>query len=329
MRFEEPTLRRLVIAQTLPEIEALQPAWQWLHEQASETTLFQSFHWNCLAATVFRQEQPHVLFFETDAGTALIPAAIRNGAHLCMLGEELFDYRDVLQAGDPSVLEQAWEILADRGLPLAETPVRGPSTYKQWRNTFELTDFCKAPCAPCEITADTFVASHPKLDRQIRRLARAGAGLARYDGHNTALLREIYTQKAALAKTCGQNLFADERRVDFILGTAAAAPSACQVFTLESASTLAAALVTFQDRDVRRCYTTWFNPMWSRYSPGLALLFEVTRVSLAEGLACDYMTGEQDYKLRLATNAVPLYRAHGKIRNTCDRTPERELPVAS
>lgn len=37
--------------------------------------------------------------------------------------------------------------------------------------------------------------------------------------------------------------------------------------------------------------------------------FEITRESLADGLDCDYMTREQLYKMRLATNSVPLYRA--------------------
>jgi CelD/BcsL family acetyltransferase involved in cellulose biosynthesis len=90
-----------------------------------------------------------------------------------------------------------------------------------------------------------------------------------------------------------------------------------------------AALVTFQDGKVRRFYTTWFDPQWSRHSPGVALLFEATRLSLAEGLTCDYMTGEQDYKLRLATGAVPLYRASGAIRHSCFRVVESELDTVS
>ena len=35
---------------------------------------------------------------------------------------------------------------------------------------------------------------------------------------------------------------------------------------------------------------------------------EVTCQSLAAGLDCDYMTGEQPYKMRLATASAPLYR---------------------
>ena len=69
-----------------------------------------------------------------------------------------------------------------------------------------------------------------------------------------------------------------------------------------------AALVTFVDGEVRRFYTTWMNPTWGKHSPGIALLFEATRLTLAEGLDCDYMTGEQPYKLRLATRRIPLHR---------------------
>ena len=83
-----------------------------------------------------------------------------------------------------------------------------------------------------------------------------------------------------------------------ITEVAAGAPSACQIFTLETASTLVSALVAFQDGNMRRFYTTYFDAAWAHYSPGVALLFEATRLSLAEGLGCDYMTGEQEYRRR-------------------------------
>jgi hypothetical protein len=69
-----------------------------------------------------------------------------------------------------------------------------------------------------------------------------------------------------------------------------------------------AALVTFIDGPVRRFYTTWMDPAWSKHSPGVALLFEATRQTLEQGLDCDYMTGEQPYKLRFATGSEPLYK---------------------
>jgi CelD/BcsL family acetyltransferase involved in cellulose biosynthesis len=39
----------------------------------------------------------------------------------------------------------------------------------------------------------------------------------------------------------------------------------------------------------------------------MTLLFEVARSSLAHGLDCDFMTGEQPYKVRLATSRCPLF----------------------
>ena len=319
-------MNRFILAQTAHEIDALKPAWEWLYLQQSEATFFQSFYWNRLAAECFRDERPTVVFVETDSGAALIPAAVRKDSHLCLLGEELFDYRDVLWAGDCSVLTRAWRILAERGLPLAQTPVCMGSMPERW-SIFEIEDFCHAPCIAQGTGPDDFAASHSRLARQLRRLARVGVTVERHSGDNSALLREIYARKAALSNVWGENLFADPGRVRFITEVAAGAPSACQIFTLETASTLVSALVAFQDGNMRRFYTTYFDAAWAHYSPGVALLFEATRLSLAEGLGCDYMTGEQEYKLRLATTQVQLCRAHGKLRR--DDAGDRELSLAA
>jgi CelD/BcsL family acetyltransferase involved in cellulose biosynthesis len=316
---------RLVVAQTPYEIDALQPAWEQLFSQQEEATLFQSFRWNRLAVEFFSHERPNVVLVESDSGAALIPAAIRNGSQLSLLGEELFDYRDVLCVGDAATLAYAWRTLAELRLPLAMTSFCEGGALERW-NEFQITDFCKAPCVGPGISADEFASSHPRSARQLRRLAGAGVALARYGGENHRLLREIYSRKATLSNGCG-NLFADSNRIDFMLAVAGDVPAQCQIFTLETTSTLVAALVTFRDGNVRRCYTTYFNPGWAHYSPGIALLFEATRLSLAEGLTCDYMTGEQDYKLRLATGSVQLYRAQGKLLQSGIR--EREVSLAA
>lgn len=41
--------------------------------------------------------------------------------------------------------------------------------------------------------------------------------------------------------------------------------------------------------------------------PGQLLLYEVAAQSLAEGLDCDFLTGEYPYKNRVATARVPLF----------------------
>ena len=102
-----------------------------------------------------------------------------------------------------------------------------------------------------------------------------------------------------------------------MVAVAALEGSSCEVFTLENdTGTLIAGLVTFRDRNVRRFYTIYFNPEWARYSPGVALLYEVTARSLAEGLSCDYMTGEYAYKLRLANSSRLLCKASRSAQNS-------------
>jgi len=71
---------------------------------------------------------------------------------------------------------------------------------------------------------------------------------------------------------------------------------------------MAAAVVILRDEGVRRFYTVWFDHGLAKHSPAVTLIYEITRQSLAGALNCDYMTGDQGYKLRLATSSVPLYR---------------------
>jgi CelD/BcsL family acetyltransferase involved in cellulose biosynthesis len=155
-------------------------------------------------------------------------------------------------------------------------------------------------------------------------LERAGARPKRYPGNNRALLNFIYSAKAQLRRDC---LFRDGNRREFMQAVSQLNASECEIFSLETSSALVAAIVTFRDGSLRRCYTTYFAARWAKYSPGIALLFYVTQKSLQEDLACDYMTGEQEYKLRLATGVFPLYQLR-RIR--LDRFfAQRELALAS
>lgn len=302
----------MVIAQSAGELDALAPAWQELYTQ-SEATIFQSPAWNLLATRTFvSRQQPYVIYVESSQGNALVPAVREptlTGAMLMFLGDALFDYRDVLAQGDSDLLTAAWSALAQLGLPLEVTAVREQAgrIAEKWAG-FELQPFCLAPTATGD--AQEFAARHPRLGRQLRRLQKAGIRLERHSGENSALIAEIYHGKARQFAGRGNNLFADSLRLEFLIQALRLPVSQCDIFTLETASSLVAALVTFRDRQWRRFYTTYFNPRWARFSPGVTLLFEVTRQSLAEGLHCDYMTGEHPHKSRLATDAVPLYRIH-------------------
>ncbi|HYL97105.1 MAG TPA: hypothetical protein VET69_14970 [Terriglobales bacterium] len=108
---------RKMVARSAAEMDRLRPAWDNLY-RACPSTLFQSFSWNRLAASLFAaREEPYVVLLENDTGAALIPGAIADHG-FTLLGEALFDYRDVLAAGDPSLLRQAWQEVAALKLPI-------------------------------------------------------------------------------------------------------------------------------------------------------------------------------------------------------------------
>jgi len=308
---------RTRIIQSAGEFHSVRSLWEQL---ARDATIFQSFCWSELAASCFaRREQPHVICCESDSGVALIPAAIRRDGSTSLLGEKLFDYRDVLHAGDEAVLSQAWQRLCELNRPFKLTALRGEESHKLWRGA-QPQPFAHAPCVRSfDIGAmitpggaspiscrDKFLSMHPRLGRHTRRIAKQGVTFRQHAGSERELVRFIFDTKGKQA-TPSENLFQDRVRREFMVRIAAEAGSRCEVYTYETNSELVAALVAFRDDAVRYCYTIYFDPRWSGFSPGQLLLFEVAARSLAEGLDCDFMTGEYPYKNRVATARVPLF----------------------
>lgn len=285
----------------------LRPVWEELFAH-QEATIFQSFDWNLLAARMFaKREEPRVIFVRTSHGMAIIPAARRVADRtIRFLGEELFDYRCPLFAGDPEVLTQALTFLAASGDPLEVTAV--PESMRElFPPDLAFEPFCHAPCVRREhVSAEQFAFNHTRLARNLRRLDRLGFALNSYTGNDWCVLRSVYQRKAAQD---ADSLFRDPLRAEFMVNAAVLNPDSIEVFTLESPTKLGAAVVTLREPHVRRFYTCWFDPAIAKHSPALSLIHEVTRQSLEHGLDCDYMTGEQPYKLRLATGSVPLFRA--------------------
>ncbi len=190
----------------------------------------------------------------------------------------------------------------------------------------EMAPFAGAPGVSCaQISAEEFAAAHGRLARNLRRMERLGFELCSYDGDNPMLLRSIYDAKAEQSEA---SLFHDAERVEFMVSAAGLMPDMFEIFTLDNGGTMAAAVVTLRDGRWRRFYTGWFAPEYEKHSPALALIYEVTRQSLAAGLDCDYMTGEQPYKMRLATNSVPLYRVRATAEQLAAVGRARELPLA-
>ncbi len=320
---------RITIARSADEMERLRSRWDFLHSSAgSRVTLFQSFAWNWLAARIFAEtERPFVVCAESESGSAIIPAAVgRDGTLVTFLGEALFDYRDVLCAGERDALCAAWREIERLGLQLWISGIREDS-LENWQ-ALSLVRFTESPCV-AGVSADSFSRAHAGARRLLRRLERKGVVIREYYGHETRLLRSIYEAKARQLNGNANNLFADRRRIDFMLVAATEQPSSFTIFTLESEGAPLAGLVTLRDRHVRRLYTIYYDHAWSHWSPGTALIFEVTRRSLAEGLVCDYMTGMQSHKSRFATGSVALSRVDATPAQLAAALTRAELPIAA
>jgi CelD/BcsL family acetyltransferase involved in cellulose biosynthesis len=305
---------QITIARSVQEMTELRPLWQSL-SRCETSTVFQDFHWNLLALTMFAgREEPFIVCAQTSYGVAIIPTVSRHSdSTLRLAGEELFDYRSFLHQGDDEVLACALARLAPLGRRFEVVAMREPV-----RSRIDLPQlpFSAAPAVHrADIAADAFGATHDRLARNLRRLERLGYKLKTHRGDDSRLVREIYQRKAAQAPG---SLFEDPLRVQFLVNAALFHPATFEIFTLESGAHLGAALVTLRDGPSRRFYTGWFDPKLDKHSPALALIYEVTRQSLAAGLDCDYMTGEQPYKLRLATRSVPLSRLSATPRQLAD-----------
>jgi CelD/BcsL family acetyltransferase involved in cellulose biosynthesis len=291
------------VARSATEVCQLQAAWEAL--VSPELTLFQSFRWNRLAAALFAdREPPYFIFAENDSGAAILPAVIDTESKTVSLaGEKLFDYRDYLSQGDTSTLLAATRELAQLNLPLAITAIcRGDAPL--WR-ALPKTFFSRAPhLISGAVTPEEFAGSHARAFSRLRKLQRMGLRIGWYSGESP-VIRQVYELRGKQAEP--GELFHDARRVEFMIAICREEGSRCEVFTLEHGGTLAAALVTFRDEQVRRFYTTYYDHRWARYSPGISLLFEVVRRSLEQGLSFDLMTGEQSYKLRIARTSRDLY----------------------
>jgi CelD/BcsL family acetyltransferase involved in cellulose biosynthesis len=301
-------------------MDGLAPLWNSLL-QRQQHTLFQSFVWNRLAAEMFSDRStPHVVCVESDVGVAIVPACINlHGNRLELIGETLFDYRDVLHTGDPEILRLAWREIAKPGLPLHVVAVRAETAEERWPD-FAWGPFTNAPRVDRALVDESaFRYEHSRSGRLVRRLSGLGIELHTYSGTHSAIVRKLYDCKRTQFATDAENLFTDQRRCDFMMAAAALPESRCDVFTLEHQDgTLVAGLVTFRDTGVRRFYTIYFHPAWPRHSPGVALLYEATSRSLGEGLSCDYMTGEYPYKLRLANASRPLYKVEAGARELAE-----------
>jgi CelD/BcsL family acetyltransferase involved in cellulose biosynthesis len=317
---------KITVCTSAEELLRLRPLWEQLCSGGA-STVFQDFQWNHLAAERFAdREQPYVVCAESSNGAAIVPAVLRKSDNsIRLLGEELLDYRCFLHSGDDDALRAALAVLSDLGRPLEVVAMR-EADRNAVIDQLQLSPFVAAPAVRCvDISTEQFAAAHNRLARNLRRLERLGFERRSYNGASSQLLHSIFAGKAAQLSV---SLFHDPARIEFLVSAASQMPEVFEIFTLENGSKLAAAVVTLLDRGWRRFYTGWFAPEYEKHSPALALIYKITRQSLAAGLDCDYMTGEQPYKMRLATSSVPLYKVRAGAEQLAALDRRQELKAA-
>ena len=294
---------RTSVLKTLGDFDRVRPLWERL-AQTPRASMFQQFHWNRLAAEVFAErEEPHVIVAEDGPDAVILPLCIRRDRTAALIGETLFDYRDLLSSGRRDLELAALSEAASLGLPLEITAIN-PAAQNHW-SFLGLRDFCNAPRVDLEVYSDkAFAEAHPRLLRHGRRMVRAGATRGRRTGNDRAFIRQLYDFKAPLEG----NLFADPLRRHFMEELCALEGDRCEVMTYETSDRLVGAMLSFRTPKVQNFYTVYYDPEWGTYSPGQVLMFEMCLDALSQGRNCDLLTGEYPYKNRLASSLRPLYR---------------------
>ncbi|MFL6301060.1 MAG: GNAT family N-acetyltransferase [Terriglobales bacterium] len=271
----------------------------------NRATIFHNLDWNLLALRTFTEEKPYFVAVELESSATIIPVVVRD-REIRLAGGPLFDYRDVLHTGDDDSFRLGLEKVAELELPWNIQGIRAEAAHSLW--AIPSQPWTSAPFVSLRnVSAKEFAEKHTRSRRALRRLADLGASV-RMVPAMPELIEQLYREKAKEPAGFGQNVFQDSRCVAFMRNVVSLPLTHCDVFLMEAAGQRIAALITFRDREVRRFYTTWMDQRWSKHSPGVALLYHAACETLAAGLNCDYMTGEQPYKMRFATGSVPLYR---------------------
>lgn len=307
------------------EMDRLQDRWNAVTASMPRATIFQSFAWNRLAAEMFvDRERPHIIVAESDNGIAILPAVVRRSGELGLLGEALFDYRDLISTGDSRLEAATFAKAAEVDLPLHITALRGDDAADEWQDC-DVQYFVNAPALfRAQQDHAAYLHAHSRLGSRSRRIARKQIARKTHKGTDADLVRYIYERKAEHNHP-DPSLFQDALRREFMQRICETDPS-CEIFTYETAEDVVAAIVTFRGESIRHFYTVYFDHRWAEMSPGQMLLFEAAGDTLEQGLDCDFMTGEYPYKNRIATAQVPLYRVFANVEQL--RTA-RTTPIAA
>jgi hypothetical protein len=267
---------------------------------ARSATVFQTFdfarHW----IGTFAHAEVEIW---VHSGSSLVLPVARRNDRVSLVGEGLFDYCDLVGPGaDGAVLERAADIMTAGDLKPRATGVRADSPFMDfWRRVGEGAHFSAAPQRPASAGA----LGHTRLAGRWQREHDAGACVREETDtrERRAVLDWILERKQCHPANV---LGALERQ--WIETVVEHSPQLAEVWSLCRGDHIMSALLCWRYPPTRYCYTIAHEPADAALSPGILLLYFVVSRSMSAGWDVDFLTGEQDFKLRFATRRQPLQR---------------------
>ncbi|MGH9481590.1 MAG: GNAT family N-acetyltransferase [Terriglobales bacterium] len=287
-----------------PDLAPVAEVWEAAF-RARPASIFQSFtfarHW----AAAFRQEAAVQVWFCRNP-PLVAPLVVRED-RLGLIGEGLFDYLDLIGEAPARWLYEVAELAQRASWSSAQfTGVPRHSPHGAFWQALGGTS-AEYAAAPLRTEGGDVDAEHPRL---AARWDAAGVEL-RLETElavRRRVLAWLFDRKArALAARGERNVLgANEQR--WLAAMAENEPGLTELWSLRRGGEILAALLCWRTAAVRYAYTLSYEQRCAALSPGVLLLYAVVRQTMNQRRAFNFLTGDQAFKLRLATDRDPLLR---------------------
>ncbi|MGH9468294.1 MAG: GNAT family N-acetyltransferase [Terriglobales bacterium] len=274
--------------------------------QGASQGVFQSFafarHW----AVCFGQEAEMCIGWRREP-PLLLPLVCRGGCW-SFLGEGLFDYQDPVGVAGPEVQTAAAEWVATR--VAGTVRITGVPATTGWPVFWSGLPWRPAPFAAVPLRGcgrDGLATEHPRTER---RWCAAGVELRPvHEAHERRLVLDWLLEHKQ------RNLAAHEQRsvlgppeCRWLLAMVEHEAHQTELWQLRRGNDTLAGLLCWVSPAMRYAYTISYDATFAALSPGVLALYALLRHTMREGRSFNFLTGEQAFKQRFATDRELLQR---------------------
>lgn len=282
------------------DLSPLESVWR---RAADGQAIFQSFgfarHWAvCFAAEAelcigWREHPP-----------AIVPLARRHHTW-GLIGEGLFDYQDVIGAAGRDAAD--WAAGQTRG-PIQVTGVPAATPHGDFWQHIGLRPQPFAAALVRAAGADSDLArQHP---RQQRRWEAAKVHLEELEAapERRRHLDWLLERKAQALAAKGESNVLGRREAGWVQRMVEHETRQAELWALRRGGDTLAGLLCWKSATIRYAYTIAYDASFAALSPGILALYALLRHTMREGCGFNFLTGEQEFKLRFATGRDALLR---------------------